>query len=236
MPERALIGNRLLDALPLPELEAIETSLALTTFTARETVYRSREPIEHVYFPIDSALSVITRMGNGDSVEISMIGCEGLTGSQLIFNARVPESEMICQIGGPAASMGVKDFLRHLGAQPEFRRLVMAYMESLFNFMSQSVACNRLHNLNERCARWLLSTQDRIGRDAFYLTQEVLATMLGSARPAVTMAAGAPQDAGLIRYHRGSLTIVDRAGLESATCECYAITARSLRRGLESLD
>ena len=232
VPDRSPTGNHVLDALPLAEFATVAPSLVRTVLETRGLIYRPYEAIDHIYFPVDCALSVITAMGNGDSVEICTIGREGFSGSQLIFNARIPETEMICQIGGPADAMPVKDFQQYFDRLPEFRRLAMAFMESLFNFMGQSIACNRLHNLNERCARWLLSTQDRIERDEFYLTQEFLAMMLGTGRPAVTAAAGALQEAGLIRYHRGNLTIVDRAGLERAACECYRITARSLRRAM----
>jgi CRP-like cAMP-binding protein len=230
MPDRPSLGNLILDALPLSEFDALEKDLQILTFQNRQTVYRPNEVIDAIYFPRGCAFSVLTVVENGDCVEIATIGREGLSGSQLIFEAIRPESEMICQVEGEAFALPASRFMEQVQAAPHFRRLVFGYTESLFNFMGQSIACNRLHNLNERCARWLLSMEDRVGRSDFHLTQEFLAMMLGTARPAVTLAALALQQAGLISYHRGHVTIVDREGLVRAACECYAVTARTLAR------
>ncbi|MEO6913824.1 MAG: Crp/Fnr family transcriptional regulator [Candidatus Baltobacteraceae bacterium] len=229
MPNDAL-GNRILDSLPELELAAIRRDLDRVTVKAHDTLYIPNERIDRVYFPINCVLSVLAIMQNGDAVEISSIGHEGLSGSQLVFLADRPEREMICQVAGDAKCMTAEAFLKHFEKAKGFQRMIFAYTESLFNSMAQSIACNRLHVLNERCARWLLSTEDRVGRSDFYLTQEFLAIMLGTSRPAVTVAAGALQEAGLIRYHRGHVKILDREKLEAASCECYEDTARSLER------
>jgi len=232
MSDQPATGNFLLDQLPASDRAAIGADLVPLQFEARQVLYRPGEPIEYVYFPSGCGLSVLTIMENGDCVEIGTIGREGLSGSQLIFHAFRPESEMICQVPGDAFALTTDRFLEHFESAPMLRHLVFGYTESMFNFMGQSIACNRLHNLNERCARWLLSMQDRVGRSQFYLTQEFLAMMLGTTRPAVTLTALALQEAGLIRYNRGNLAIVDRDGLERAACECYGVTARTLARTL----
>ncbi len=225
--------NRLLSALPPAELAPIKPSLRLVALKLHMPIYEPGELIERIYFPLNSVLSVVTIMQDGSAVEIGTIGQEGLSGSQLIFGSERPASQMICQMEGEACCMDVEAFRLHLDTRPVFRRLVCRYTEAMFNFMGQSIACNRLHRVNERCARWLLLTQDRIGRDSFYLTQEFLAIMLGTNRPAVTVAASALQEAGLIQYRRGHLTIKDRQGLENAACECYAVTAANFRAALD---
>ena len=229
-----LTTNRLLGALPPAELAAIRPSLRSLTLKLHTPLYETGELIERIYFPLNSVLSVVTIMLDGSAVEIGTIGHEGLSGSQLIFGAERPASQMICQMEGEACWMDVQGFRRHLDTLAVFRQLVCRYTEAMFNFMGQSIACNRLHRVNERCARWLLLTQDRIGTDSFYLTQEFLAIMLGTNRPAVTVAASTLQEAGLIQYRRGRVTIKNREGLESAACECYSVTAANFRAALDT--
>ena len=228
----AVFGNRILDSLPDSDAAGIARELEDVALNIRHTLYHANEPITHIYFPVNCVLSVLAVMRNGAAVEISTIGYEGLSGSQLVFGAERPESSMICQVAGDAKRLPTPVFLHYFESSKTFRRLVYAYTESLFNFMGQSIACNRLHTLNERCARWLLSTQDRVGADQFFLTQEFLAIMLGTSRPAITVAAGALQEAGLISYHRGHVVIRDREGLTNASCECYQVTARSIERSM----
>ena len=220
-----VVGNQILDGLPPLESSAIAPHLCALSLAARDVLYSPNKPLDQVYFPTGSVLSVLAVMRDGSSVEIGTVGREGVTGAQLILgNARAP-SEMICQVSGPALRISAADFMAHFETAPTFRRRVYRYTEALFNFMGQSIACNGLHSVNERCARWLLSTRDRVGRDEFHLTQECLAMMLGVRRPGVTIAAGALQQAGFISYRRGHVEIRDPAGLESAACECYQVTA-----------
>ncbi|MFN2527376.1 MAG: Crp/Fnr family transcriptional regulator [Candidatus Baltobacteraceae bacterium] len=225
-------GNRLLNALPEFEFAAMRPDLHDVTIDLRQRLYVRGESIEKIYFPIDCVLSVVTLMQNGAAIEISTVGHEGLSGSQLAFHADRPESEMFCQVAGTAKCMRRNDFLGHFERLAVFRRLVFKYTESLFNFMGQSIACSRLHGVNERCARWLLVTQDRTGRDEFDLTQEFLATMLGSTRSAVTLAVGSLHEAGLVNHHRGHLKIRNREKLEAASCECYEASRRSMERSM----
>ena len=220
--------NHILGALSAVETAAVVGDLRLVHLPQGQVIHEPLEPIARVYFPIDCVLSLITVMENGDAVESSVVGREGFSAPQLVFGARVPSSAMICQVPGRAMVMNADAFRSHLQALPDFNLLIFAYMEMLFNFMGQSIACNRLHTLNQRLARWLLATQDRVGKDEFPLTQEFLAIMLGVARSAVTTTAGAQQQDGLITYTRGVITVLDRTRLEEAACECYAILTKGL--------
>ena len=222
----------ILDALPADEAAAILSDLSLCFLNVRDIVYPAGGRIGQVYFPTGAVLSVLTVMHDGDAVEIGTMGREGLSGAQLIFGGDRAPSQTICQIQGPAHVMAVDDFLKHFKTAPKFRLLAQRYTQALFNFMGQSIACNRLHTVNQRCARWLLLTHDRVNGDEFDLTQEFLAIMLGVNRPGVSIAAGTLQEAGYISYRRGHVNIRDRAGLESAACECYRISAAEFERAL----
>ena len=220
--------NHILGALPAEEFATVLPDLRFIRLTQGQSIHEPFAPIERVYFPIDSALSLITIMENGTAVESGVVGREGFSAPQLVFGARVPASAMICQVPGQSMVMSADAFRAHLEALPEFKKLILAYMEMLFNFMGQSIACNRLHPLTQRLARWLLATQDRVDRNEFSLTQEFLSIMLGVARSAVTTAASSLQQKGLISYNRGVITILDRARFEDAACECYAVVTDGL--------
>jgi CRP-like cAMP-binding protein len=224
--------NRILSALPDREQAVVRPDLERVTLRGRDILYPADEPLAFVYFPQGAVLSVLTVMQNGAAVEIGTFGLEGLSGAQLILGGDRAPSQMICQIPGETLRMPVDRFLYHLKTAPTFQRIVRRYTEALFNFMGQSIACNRLHTVDERCARWLLMSHDRVGGDQFDLTQEFLAIMLGVHRPGVSIAAASLQQAGFIRYIRGHVEIRDRKGLESAACECYKITADQFARSL----
>jgi CRP-like cAMP-binding protein len=212
------------------EGNAIAPHLERGVLTNDSILYRSGEALTRVYFPITCVLSAVTIMRDGTGVEIGTIGREGIGGVQAALHVlRIP-SELVCQIRGDALSMPVQAFTSLVAELPAFRRVVNAYTQSLMNFMAQSIACNRLHTLTERCARWLLMTRDRVGEDHFFLTQEFLAYMLGVRRSGVTVAAGLLQQAGFIAYRRGHIAIVDPQGLESAACECYRVVADDFER------
>jgi len=219
------LGNRIFDALPDSESASMRPALEAVTLDAYDIVYSAGAAIDAVYFPTTAVLSVLTVMRDGGAVEIGTFGCEGLSAAAVVLGGERSPSQVICQVPGDAYRMPVATFVAHLESAPVFRRLVRRYAEALFNFMGQSIACNRLHPVHERCARWLLLTHDRVNGDTFALTQEFLAIMLGVQRPVVNLAARALQNAGYIRYHRGRVEIRDRAGLERAACECYRINA-----------
>lgn len=217
--------NRLLAALPRPELELILPSLTRVDLATGMTIYEPATPITHVYFVLSGIVSMVSQMREG-TVEVGTVGCEGMTGLPIVLAADTMPSRAFVQVPGEALVMHTDDLRRAMDDSPTLRRLLFRYVLALFDQTAQHAACNRLHALEERCARWLLMTHDRVDGDILLLKQQFLAEMLGVHRPAVTLAAGALQKAGIIRYSRGKVTVLDRAALESAACECYAIVTR----------
>lgn len=202
--------------------------IALVELRTHESLYEAGGPMERVFFPVDAVISVVTTLADGTSIEVGSIGSEGTTGIFAALGAATVPNATFCQVDGQCFVMERSAFEDHLNANPRFREAVRAYVVGYFNVLAQLVACNRIHPLDARCARWLLMTHDRVGRDRFPLTQEFLAMMLGVRRSGVTLAASAFQDAGFISYSRGRLEILDRAGLEKEACECYQMTRREL--------
>lgn len=204
------------------ELKGID----LVDVRTHQSVYETGKPMSEVYFPIDAVISVVTTLVDGTSVEVGSIGSEGTTGIFTALGASTVPNATFCQVDGRCFVMSLTTFEHYLSTVPQFRSALNAYVMGYINVLAQLVACNRLHALDSRCARWLLMTHDRVGRDTFPLTQEFLAMMLGVRRSGVTLAATAFSDAGFIKYARGTMTILDRAGLEKETCECYAVERR----------
>jgi CRP-like cAMP-binding protein len=190
----------------------------------RETIYQPEERITEAYFPLGAILSVVAQMKDGGMVEIGTIGREGTSAFPLLMGSETSANESFCQVPGKAWKMPAETFRSLIGKSQMFREFLNRYLQAYVNMLGQLAACNRLHSLYERCARWLLMTGDRVGSDEFPLTHEFLAIMLGSRRSGVTVAASILQKAGFIHYLHGTITIVDRAGLEATTCECYKIT------------
>ena len=216
-------GNAVLDLIPPGEADGLASLLTQRHVRQGTIVYNEVTPLEIVYFPLTSVLSAVTIMREGTTVEIGTIGREGVGGVQTALHIRRVPGELVCQVAGDAYVMDADAFESAVERLPGLRTAVNRYVQSLMNLMSQSIACNRLHGLAERCARWLLMMRDRAGGDSFYLTQEFLAYMLGVRRSGVSIAAGTLANAGLIRYRRGNITILDGEGLESASCECYRV-------------
>jgi CRP-like cAMP-binding protein len=199
----------------------------------REPIYEPGGRVDYVYFPIDAVISVVTVMRDGGQIEVLTIGREGLTGARALLDATAVSQLTSCQVGGKAYRMKFERFAELCGSSIPLRVLVQRYLSAQIDVMAQSIACNRLHYVNERCARWILMTHDRIGRDEFQLTHESLATMLGVRRAGVSVAAARLQHAGAISYSRGRFTVVDRGMLERESCECYfAINDSYTRRRL----
>ena len=223
--------NRLLSALAPEDFAAIEPQLEPVTHENGEVPAAAGEPWRHVYFPETAIASVISRMEGGGAVEVRTIGNEGMVGVPVLLDASAEAVETVTQIPGTALRLPAEALARAADARPRLRRLLHRYTHAYLTQVSQSAACNRLHSIEQRCARWLLMTHDRVDRvDRFPLTQEFLAIMLGVRRAGVTVAAGALQDSGLIRYRRGSIQVLDRAGLEAAACPCYGIVRREFDR------
>lgn len=227
---RRQTGNRLLDLLPAAEFAQLEPHLTEVKLDQGHVVYRAGEVIAEVYFPVDCVLSAVALMLDGSGVEIGNVGLEGVGGIQTALSVNRIPSEMICQVSGRALRVSASAFADSVERLERLRVLVQRYIQSFMNLVGQSVACNRLHNLSQRSARWLLMTRDRVGRDDFHLTHEFLAYMLGVRRSGVTVAAGTLSQAGLITYRRGQITILDGAGLEAAACECYQLIVDDFER------
>ena len=218
-----LLGtNAILSALE-PQLRVTVCDRAeLVDLAVRDPIYQPNEPIGEVFFPFDCVLSIVTRMKDGNSIEIGTVGREGCSGIPLILGATTTANESYCQVAGLAVKMDA-DFFQELRQDQEFDRTLDRFVQAYVNMLGQHAACNRLHSVYERAARWLLMTKDRVGRNDIGLTHEYLAMMLGTQRSGVTIAAGTLQQAGFIRYARGVITILDPEGLEGASCECYEI-------------
>ena len=223
--------NRLLDSLPANVSDRVKQSLEKLTFTIRKLLYESNAPIEFIYFPLGGVMSLVVEMEDGGSVEVGTIGNEGMVGTPVFLGAEKSPTKAFCQVPGDCLRMPVASFKHELSAEDGILRdLVSRHAQAMINQISQSVACNHLHSVEERTARWLLMTHDRVGQNEFLLTQEFLAQMLGVRRPSVTVAAGLLEKAGLITYKRGRITVVDRERLEEAACECYGVVKGEYER------
>jgi CRP-like cAMP-binding protein len=215
------IRNRILNLLPAGELKTLLERCELVTVESKEIIYLRGEPIRYVHFPEDCVISLVTELEDGDSVEAMTVGSDGFVGMPVFHG--VPSSRLkgIGQITGLSRRISPQDFRSVVRECEGLDRMMHLYSQFVFETVSQSAACNRLHVIEQRCARWLLMSEDRVGRSQFDLTQEFLAEMLGVRRPGVTVAMGVLEKAGLITHSRGSITVIDRPGLEKASCECY---------------
>jgi CRP-like cAMP-binding protein len=232
-PEDPRAGERnlLLRALGRSSYESLAEHLEPIHLPARHVLWKANTPIRSVYFPRTCVTSLLVMLEEESPVESATVGREGLVGIPVALGVESTSTQAIAQVPGDAARLPVVIFREFLARDADLAMLVHRYAQALLEQTSQSVACNRRHAMEERCARWLLMTHDRVGADDFSLTHDFLAFMLGVRRASVTVAAGMLQQAGLIRYARGKVTIVDRARLEEASCECY----RSVRQRFDQL-
>lgn len=196
---------------------------AIVHLKLRDMIYASEETIRDVYFPIDAVLSVVTRMKEGGIIEVGTVGREGCSAIPLLMGAGATANDCYCQVPGTAVKLDAKRFHELRVTDVSFRARLDRYLQGYVNFLGQLAGCNRLHSVYERCSRWLLLTHDRVGRNNIALTHEYLAMMLGSRRSGVSIALSTLRRAGYISYTKGSITVVDRQGLEDTTCECYAV-------------
>jgi len=225
-------NNRLLAALPARERRVFVDLLEPLSYTIKQSLYKSDEPIPYVYFPLGGVFSIVSDANHGGIIEIATVGKEGFVGVPVLLGVDRTVGDGFCQIPGDALRLRAGRFREELDRRPLLRALLLRYTQSFINQIAQNAACNRLHSIEERCARWLLMTHDRVGVDQYLLTQEFLAQMLGVRRAGVSVVATRFQKEGFIRYGRGLLTIVNRRGLENAACACYEIMRREFRRPL----
>jgi len=206
------------------EFAAISDQLETVHLTVRQTLYEDGSPAHDVYFPIDCVISIVTTMNDGSAIETATVGYEGMCGAHVALGTQDMFGRWFCQIPGRAYKMSVDGFLHGYEHNARWRLAVGRYLQAVIDVLAQSVACNRLHLVSERCARWLLMSADRVHSPDFPLTHEALATMLGVRRAGVSVAAAALQAAGFLSYRRGRFHMIDPAGLETAACECYSVT------------
>jgi CRP-like cAMP-binding protein len=212
-------GDNLLLA-AAPDRAALARVATRLNLPAEVTLYEAGATITHYFFPVSGITSLVMDM-DGDTVEVGTVGPEGMIGLPVLLGVATAAVRVFTQSVCTMERIAVADLERAMVAEPELRALLLRYTQAYLEEVAQSVACNRLHTLEERCARWLLMTHDRTGTDDIKLKQRFLSYMLGVHRPAVSLAAGALQKAGVIRYSRGTIRILDRAALEAASCGCY---------------
>jgi CRP-like cAMP-binding protein len=222
--------NALLAALPEAERALLDPRLERVKLEFKMVLHEIEEPMTHLWFPISGVGSMLTEMADGAIVEVATIGREGMVGLPIVLGARQSAQRTIIQIPGEGYRLAARDYAALKDRLPTLNALLLRFAMAVVSQIAQGSACNRLHPIEARCARWLLMTHDRVDDDRFKLTHEFLAQMLGVTRPSVTIAAGMLQKAGLIRYVRGTVEILDRDGLEGAACECYRVITDEFQR------
>ncbi len=228
--------NALLSALPEEARGMLLADANLVELPQRRVLWEPGQVAKAVYFPLSGVVSLVTVMGDGDMVEVATIGREGMAGLHHFLGSRsIPNVRAICQVAGDAIEVDAGVFRQSSAVPGPLHQLVERYALVQQVATAQEVACNRLHPLEMRCARWLMTTRDQVGADAFGLTQEFLAEMLGVRRATVTIAAGMLQKAGLIRYRRGWIEILDPGRLEAAACECFGVIRAEYGRFMREL-
>jgi len=227
-------GNRLLDALPASELDAIRDDLTILTLKAHQSIHSIGQVMSHVDFPIDAVLSVVATLKNGDTVEVGTTGNESFVQSEAALESWLSSRTSFCQVEGRVARMDIVCFERYMKTSDNFARFMRVNLRAVLFSSQQFTVCNIKHNILERSARWLAMTADRVGRPQFTLAHEFLAIMLGVRRASVTEAADKLHQLGAISYQRGLVTIVDGAILQKASCECYEASKTAFTASLTS--
>ncbi|MEO1132376.1 MAG: Crp/Fnr family transcriptional regulator [Cyanobacteria bacterium J06639_1] len=222
--------NRLLALVSDATYNRLQPHFEVVSLPAGRILYEPGEAIQEMFFPCGAMISFVSTMENGSTTEIGMVGYEGMTGLPAIWGGKSSTSRAIVQVGGDAIAIDAKTIKEEFARGEDLQRILLLYMQAFLTQVSQTAACNRQHATEERLSRWLLSARDCVHRSELPLTQEFVANMLGIRRPSVTVAAGMLQQAGVIRYARGNIVILDVATLENCACECYAIVKAEYER------
>jgi CRP-like cAMP-binding protein len=222
--------NRVLDRLPGKELSRIRKAFTEVDAAIRDRIYEPNKPFKHVYFPETAVASVVNVMEDGTEIEVATVGYEGMVGLPAFLGSNQSTASSFWQVAGSAFRLDAAFLETEKRNRSPLAAALGLYNQAFFAQLAQSATCNRLHNLEQRCARWLLMTHDRVVGDDFPLKQEFLAQMLGVRRTGISEVAGRLQRKGLIKYSRGWMMITDRPGLERLSCECYQTVAREYRR------
>jgi CRP-like cAMP-binding protein len=226
--------NHLLAALPPDDLERLRPHLKLSALPLGDALYESGVALQHVYFPIDSIVSLLCVMADGASAEIAVVGNDGVVGVSLFMGGETTPSRAVAQSAGHAYRLRAETLKWEFMQGGEVQHLLLRYTQALITQMAQTAVCNRHHSLDQQLCRWLLLSLDRLPSNQLVMTQVLIANMLGVRREGVTEAARRLQADGLIKYNRGHITVLDRLGIEARTCECYAVVKRECDRLLPS--
>jgi CRP-like cAMP-binding protein len=216
-------GNKLLAALPHEEFRRLSPHLELVRLTPGRILYHAGTSVRHAYFPKSGMICLLSTTESGRTIEVGMIGDEGMAGIPIILGSGPAPYQIMVQIAGNALRLKGDVLREEFKRGGRFQDLLLRYTHTMLVQIAQSAACNRFHTVEERLCRWLLVSRDRVHTDTIYLTQEFLSHMLGVPRTSITMIAGALQRQGFIRYSRGKILITDRRGMEAASCECYRV-------------
>ena len=222
--------NHLLDALPAEDYNRLLPHLELVSMPLGNVLYESGNELRHVYFPTTAIVSLLYVMLDGASTEIAVVGNEGIIGVALFMGGETMPNRAVVQSAGQAYRLKGQLLKQEFNRSGKLQHLLLRYTQALLTQMAQTAVCNRHHSLDQQLCRWLLLSLDRLPSNELAMTQELIANMLGVRREGVTEAAGKLQKAGLISYHRGHITVLDRPGLESRTCECYEVVKKEYDR------
>ncbi len=222
--------NRLLAGLPVTEFERIVPNLEAVTLPLGKALYESGDRLEYVFFPTTAIISLLYELENGSSAEIAVIGREGIVGIALFMGGDTMPNRAVVQSAGAGYRLRGRLLKQEFDRAGELQHLLLRYTLAMLTQMAQTAVCNRHHTVDQQLCRWLLLSLDRLPANELSMTQELIANMLGVRREGVTEAAGKLQDAGLIRYSRGRITVVDRPGLEERVCECYEVVRKEFHR------
>jgi CRP-like cAMP-binding protein len=222
--------NHILDALPQPERERLFPHLKLVTLPLGKVLYESGDTLRHIYFPIDSIVSLLYVLKNGESAEIAVVGNDGAIGVALFMGGETTTNRAIVQSAGSAYQLTGARLKEEFERHGETLHILLRYTQALLTQMAQTAVCNRHHTVDQQLCRWLLLSLDRLSASELVMTQELIAGMLGVRREGVTEAAGKLQKLGVIKYSRGHINVLDRPGLERLSCECYAVVKKETDR------
>ncbi len=225
--------NRFIAKVPPSVRQRLLKHMEPVYFAFEEVLYHETEPIRFAYFPSGAVLSALAIMQDGTPIEVATIGNEGLIGHYSVGENVISPNKVIVQVPGNGYRIPIDKLNRELHASPSLRQLMAFYQFAFLQQISQTVACNGLHSIGPRCCRWLLMTRDRVGNDGIHLTHEYLGVMLGVRRASVSETMKPLQDAGILRSHRGTITILDAKRLQARACECYQVIKRVYDRVYE---